>query len=196
MAKRVIIGGLLGGIALFIWGALAHMVLRIGSVGFREIPNESAVLTAVTASINEPGLYIFPGLGLPAHATMAQQNAAMKEADARAQTGPNGLLIIHPRGGGGFTAARLINEFVLNVVQALLLATLLAWALPIVGYVPRVAFVTVAGFFGALATNIQYWNWYGFPANYSVAYIVNETIGFLIVGLVVAALIKPSITHS
>lgn len=191
MAKRVIIGGLLGGIALFIWGSLAHMVLGLGSVGFKEIPNESAVLTALTSSINEPGLYYFPGLGLPANATMAQQNAAMKASDAKAQTGPSGLLVIHPHGGGGFTAARLINEFVLNIVQGLLLAVLLAWALPIVGYVPRVAFVTVAGFFGALATNIQYWNWYGFPANYTMAYITNETVGFLVVGFVVAAMVKP-----
>ncbi len=191
MAKRVIIGGLLGGIALFIWGSLAHMVLGLGSVGFKEIPNESAVLTAVTSSITEPGLYYFPGLGLPSNATMAQQNAAMKESDAKAQAGPSGLLIIHPHGGGGFTAARLINEFVLNIVQGLLLAVLLAWALPIVGYVPRVAFVTVAGFFGALATNIQYWNWYGFPVNYTLAYITNETVGFLVVGLVVAAMVKP-----
>lgn len=191
MAKRVIIGGLLGGIALFIWGSLAHMVLGLGSVGFKEIPNESAVLTAVTSSITEAGLYYFPGLGLPSNATMAQQNAAMKESDAKAQAGPSGLLIIHPHGGGGFTAARLINEFVLNIVQGLLLAVLLAWALPIVGYVPRVAFVTVAGFFGALATNIQYWNWYGFPVNYTLAYITNETVGFLVVGLVVAAMVKP-----
>jgi len=190
MTKRVIIGGLLGGIMLFIWGSLAHIVLGLGNVGLKDLPNDPSVLTVLSSSISEPGMYFFPGLNLPANPTSEQRTAAMKDEDAKATTGPNGLLIIHPHGGGGFTGTRLLNEFLLNVVQAMLLAVLLAWAAPISGYLPRVAFVTVAGFFAALATNIQYWNWYGFPADYTLAYITNETVGFLVVGLVAGALVK------
>ena len=46
MTKRIVLAGVLGGIAMFIWTSLAHMVLPIGQTNVREIPNESAVLAA------------------------------------------------------------------------------------------------------------------------------------------------------
>jgi hypothetical protein len=38
----------------------------------------------------------------------------------------------------------------------------------------------------ALATNVEYWDWYGFPINYTLAYMLDKVIGFAVVGLVVA----------
>lgn len=123
----VIISGILGGIALFAWGVLSHMVLPLGEVGIRELPNEQPVLSAMQASIQEPGLFIFPGSVLGPGATREQRMAAMGEIQRKAASGPNGILVFHS-GGGGLTPARLINEFILNVVQALLAAMLLSWA--------------------------------------------------------------------
>jgi hypothetical protein len=42
----------------------------------------------------------------------------------------------------------------------------------------------------ALATNVEYWDWYGFPANYTAAYMLDKVIGLLVVGLVVAPLTR------
>ena len=51
----------------------------------------------------------------------------------------------------------------------------------------RVGFVvTVAGVLAAIATNISYWNWYGFPTVYTSAYMFIQVVGFLCVGLVAA----------
>ena len=35
----------------------------------------------------------------------------------------------------------------------------------------RVAFVLIAGILAAIATNVSYWNWYGFPGVYTASYI-------------------------
>jgi hypothetical protein len=189
--KRVIISGMLGGIALFAWGTLSHMILPLGEVGIKELPNEQAVLSTMQVSIREPGFYLFPGSGLGPEATRDQRMAPMDEIQKKAASGPNGILVFHV-GGGGLTAGRLVNEFILNLVQALLAAILLSWAWAAVArsYTTRIAFVTLVGVFGALATNIQYWNWYGFPGSYTAAYIVNQIIGFFVVGLVVAGVLK------
>ncbi len=40
MAKKVLVGGVVGGIVLFVWGAVSHMVLPLGGVGIKEMPNE------------------------------------------------------------------------------------------------------------------------------------------------------------
>ncbi len=40
MAKKVLVGGFVGGIVLFVWGAVSLMVLPLGEVGIKEMPNE------------------------------------------------------------------------------------------------------------------------------------------------------------
>src|SRR6266849_3451056 len=42
--QRVILTGLLGGVGMFLWLSIAHMVLPLGQIGFKQIPNEQAVL--------------------------------------------------------------------------------------------------------------------------------------------------------
>jgi hypothetical protein len=37
--KKVILGGLLGGLVLFVWGAISHMALPFGEAGVRSMPS-------------------------------------------------------------------------------------------------------------------------------------------------------------
>jgi len=45
----------------------------------------------------------------------------------------------------------------------------------------------------SVTTNLEYWNWYDFPGNYVAGYMVTQIIGFTLVGLVVAALVKSDV---
>jgi hypothetical protein len=77
---RILLAGILGGIVMFVWTSIAHMALPLGEAGITEIPNESAVLSAMQSSIGDnPGLYIFPGLGAGKNAMREQKNEAMKQ---------------------------------------------------------------------------------------------------------------------
>ena len=61
---RILLAGVLAGIAMFVWTSIAHMALPLGEAGINEIPNESAVLSAMQSSIGDnAGLYIFPHPG-------------------------------------------------------------------------------------------------------------------------------------
>src|SRR6267142_2417847 len=96
---RIILAGVLGGIAMFIWTSIAHMVLPLGEAGLQEIPNESAVLTAMQSSIGgKSGLYFFPGTGLGPEATKEQKEEAMNQMEAKMAANPSGLLMYHPPG--------------------------------------------------------------------------------------------------
>ena len=58
---RILIAGILGGIAMFIWTSIAHMVLPLGEAGIREIPNESTVIAALQSSMGDKtGPTFFP----------------------------------------------------------------------------------------------------------------------------------------
>ena len=94
---RILLAGILGGIAMFVWTSIAHMALPLGEAGINEIPNESAVLGAMQSSIGDKtGLYIFPGLGVGKNATREKKNEAMKQMQQRIAANPSGILMSRP----------------------------------------------------------------------------------------------------
>ena len=65
MTKRIILAGILGGILMFVWSSVAHVMTSLPAMGIQEIPNEQPVLAAMQAQIGQAhGFYIFPGFGL------------------------------------------------------------------------------------------------------------------------------------
>jgi hypothetical protein len=79
MSTRVLLAGILGGIAMFVWTTIAHMVLPLGEAGFREIPGEQSVVGAMNSAIgDQAGFYIFPGPGLGPNPTREQRSEAMQ----------------------------------------------------------------------------------------------------------------------
>jgi hypothetical protein len=197
MTKRVLLAGLLGGIAMFIWSFVAHEILPLGEAGVTEIPNEAAVLSAMRSSIGDAaGFYIFPGMGRAPNASSQQKQAAMQQYEQKLAANPSGLLIYHPPGAKLMFGQQLTTEFVTEVIESLLAVILLAQA-HLLSYSARVGFVFLTGVVASIATNISYWNWYGFPGSYTVWYVATGIIGFLIVGLIAAAIVKAksTLTH-
>jgi hypothetical protein len=190
MTKRVLLAGLLGGIAMFAWTSIAHMVLPLGDAGIKEMPNESAVLTVMSSQMGSaPGFYFFPGMGVGPNATRAQKKAAMKDYQGKLDVNPSGILLYHPPGVKMMTGAMLGTEFLTELVEAFLVVFLLAQTrLRSLG--ARVGFVTLAGVLAAIATNISYWNWYGFPGKYTAAYILTQVLGFFCIGIIAALMMK------
>ncbi|MGA8271364.1 MAG: hypothetical protein WB919_07365 [Candidatus Sulfotelmatobacter sp.] len=178
MAKRILLAGVLGGLALFLWGGLAHDALGLGSVGIQNLPQQQPVMDALKASAPPSGFYLFPPV-----------DAAAKVAPDKVG-GPYGMMIYHAAGAGGGMGAQLVNEFILNIVLALFAAYLLSLASGLTGYLSRVGFVTLLGLTAALMLNVEYWNWYGFPLSYTIASIAIVVVGFLFVGLIAAAIVK------
>ncbi len=190
MNTRIILAGLLGGIAMFIWTSLAHMFLPLGEAGIHELPNEPAVLSALQTNLGEQrGLYIFPGPGLGPNATRAEKNEAMKHMNEKLANNPSGFLIYHPAGRSLQMGRLLGTEFATELLESILVVLLLAQT-RLTTLAGRVSFVTVAGILAAVATNVSYWNWYGFPKRYTAAYMLIQVVGFFLIGIV-AALMLP-----
>ncbi len=187
---RILLAGILGGIAIFIWTSIAHMALPLGEAGINEMPNESTVLSAMQSSMGDKtGLYIFPGLGVGKNATRDEKNEAMKQTQQRIAANPSGILMYHPPGRQFAFGKSLAIEFGTEVLQAILVIWLLTQTR--IGSIGgRVGFVLIAGILAAITTNVSYWNWYGFPGVYTASYMLIELVGFALVG-VVASLMLP-----
>src|ERR1043165_8792325 len=188
---RIFLAGLLGAIAMFAWTAIAHMALPLGEAGVQNTMNDDDLLSALKSTVkNKDGLYIYPTMGLPPDATHAQQSAAMEKYPEKLEKNPSGFFIYHPAGSRPMNMGKYLTiEFITELVEALLVVTLLAQT-RIVTFGGRVAFVTAAGIMAAIATNVSYWNWWGFPTVYTASYMFIQLVGFFLVGLVAAFMFR------
>jgi hypothetical protein len=176
--------GIAGAILMFIWSSVVHVATPLGQVGLSQIPNEAPVLAAMHNSMGDkPGLYFFPWVDPKSKDMMAETTARMK-------TNPSGILIYHPPGGGiEMMAKTLTIEFVKEAVCALIAAFLLAQTM-IAGFAARVGFVSLVGIVAGVTTNVSYWNWYGFPTDYTLAYTFMNVTELMAAGIAIALVLR------
>ena len=184
MVKKIVSAALLGSLVMFAWGGFSHMVLFVGA-GFKRLPDEDKLIESLKTNKNEQGLYFFPSKDFK-HSTKEQD--AIWETKFR--NGPAGLLVFRAMGGNPFSAAKLVTQFISNLASTLI-ATFIAASL-CGGFWKRVFIVTLIGVAACTAVSTIYWNWYGFPAAFFVAQILDMTIGFSLSGLVICKMVpKP-----
>jgi hypothetical protein len=168
---RTLIAGILGAIAMYVWASLAHGLTPLSTVGLQAIPNETAALDRMHANLGDKaGLYAFPVQAMSDPAALARE--------------PSGLVAYSPPGTGGLTPARLVTEFVLELIESILAAFVIAT----VAGAFRARFLAAVGIglIAAMATNFSYWNWYGFSISYTYANAFIELIKFAVAGAVIA----------
>lgn len=187
MTKRILLAGVLGGLTIFLWSAVSHIKLGLGSAGMKGIPNEAAVLAVMKENIKEPALYFFPWMDESQLKTDADWEVFKQKVIA----GPTGLMIYHPTGEDPLSPKQLLTELGADIVFSLILALVLSLAagsLP--SYLARAGVVALLGLVGWLDIHISFWNWYGFPTSYTLAALVDMVVGYALAGLVMAWFIK------
>jgi hypothetical protein len=172
---RVLIAGILGGIAMYVWASVAHLS-PLAMVGAHTLPDEGLVTAGLQLSLGDKGgVYIYPGPQTPS-------------AKGAAKPGPAGMIAYDPHGGtAGPSPRQLVTELVLELVESLLLAAIVATA---TGFGQRVMVAALVGLIAAMATNLSYWNWYGFGLDYTLANGFIELIKFVVAGVVIAAVLR------
>ena len=190
MGKKIFLGGLLGGVVVFLMSAVFHMATHLGEVGIHGMPNEDAMREILRGSIHEPGIYAIPWADMSSGKSKEQQDAANAAYMAKYQQGPTAMLIYAP-GGVEFKFGKLLlNQFLFSLVGAFLIAWVLATTAGATTYGTRVMIVVVAALFGGFVYTLPYWNWYNFPANYICAEIGTWVVSWFVGGLAMAAVIK------
>jgi hypothetical protein len=166
---RVLIAGILGGIAMYVWASVAHLT-PLGAVGVRPVPNETVALATLKLDLGEArGVYVFPG---------------MTAGKGGPTTGAAGLIVYSPHAPLTLSPRQLGVELGLEIVESLLLAA--AAALVAGGFGARLGLAVLVGVIAAITTNLSYWNWYGFTLDYTLATGFTELMKYVIAGLVIA----------
>lgn len=176
---RILIAGLLGAIAMFVWTSIAHMATPLDSAGMSHMANEPVVLSAMQKGVGgKAGFYFFPWVA-------PDDPQMMTKAAALIKTNPSGILIYQPPGASVSMMPMLIKEFAKELAQSLIAALLLSMTM-IAGFFRRTLFVTLVGAFAVLGTDVSYMIWYGFPLSYTLAVMTIELVGAFAAGLAIA----------
>ena len=123
---KILLGGVVGGLVIFFWGFASHMLLPIGEMGLRLIPNEDDVVAALKKDVHEAGLYFVPGRDMSKSPSQEEMQAHMDKITK----GPYGFMVIHPNGRDPSLGKRLPIELGTNIVCALLAAILVSQLRP------------------------------------------------------------------
>jgi hypothetical protein len=175
---RTILAACSGCVILFFWSAFSHAVLLIGA-GFTPLPEEEAIVPALSSSIKQQGLYFFPGKDFR-HSTPEQEATWLEKH----RTGPAGMIIYRPVGGEPFSPSKLLIQMLASFITALIIAYVAS--LTAVRYWERVVAITLLGFLACSTVSVIYWNWYEFPTSFFVAQVIDQVVGCFLAGLVVA----------
>jgi hypothetical protein len=180
MYGRVIVAGIVGGLVIFLWGAIWHAVLPFSTAGLKTIPNEERVLAAMRETMSESGVYLFPGMDMSRDPSEAEWEAW----SAKIQSGPSGLMSYVPSHGSVMGVGTLAVELASNVLAALCVAFVLArFAGSIVPRALAAALIGLAAWFSILAS---FRTWYGFSDAFVLGALGEQVIGWLLAGFAMA----------
>jgi hypothetical protein len=154
-------------------------------MGLKTIPNnEDAVFTALKSNIQEPGLYLMPGYDMSRTPTEAEMAALF----AKAEAGPTAFLVYHPTGAKVMTPGQLIREALFNIVCGLIAAFIISAT--VASLASRAIMVTLMGLFAWLSISASHWNWYRFPTAFAIGEGLDQVIGWLLSGFLMAWMIQ------
>jgi hypothetical protein len=175
---RVLLAGVVGGVVMFIWATVAHIATPLATAGLKPMPQEASTVAGLRAALGDtPGLYFFPYLE-------GSGSKAMADQQAKSQLGPTGLLAYQAPGSPAMMPRQLAVELLLEIVESILAALVIAAA----GDIPRRIGVAVAiGVIAAVSTNASYWNWYGFSMEYTLANAFTELMKYVFAGVAIIA---------
>lgn len=165
--RQRIIWSVIGGAVLFGWGFLGHAILRIYDPAFSGFVDESAIAQILEANAPTSGLYYLPIQ--PDYSGPATTEAFVNYVEAGDRTG---------------FAVMSLRGFLIQVISVFLVLSLLIPGANGTYWWVVARFASI-GFLLSFAIHGYYWNWFDFPDAYLGLALVDGTVGWALVGLLV-----------
>ena len=180
---RLLIAIVAGALVLSGWSAAFWMTVGSGAVGV--LADEAPVTDAIREHVPGPGAYYFPGF--PVGEISAEQQRDFAERHRR---GPVGMLVVHEPGGGESPEpSALAQGLALALLTSALIALVLRAAAASSGFAGGAAVALLLALAASLGTHARTWNQFHLPGRYSAFLMADVAGGWLLAGLVIAAIL-------
>jgi hypothetical protein len=185
---RTILAAILGGVVVFAWGFVSHVVLGLHDKSIHPVAGEQVLMDAVKGAARTPGVYVFPYIS-----SEQMKDTNLKTAHTKKYSdGPNGLLVIGENGQEPMGTDRLIKQLASSVIAAFLAAMLIGGLGAGAGLLTKTLAGAALGAFAWASQLIPFWIWYGFTQDWEIAYLIDGAVAWGAAGLVMSfVLVKP-----
>ena len=188
MIKRLLAGGIVGGITLFTWGFFSWVVLTWHFDTIRHDSGVTAVVEDIEDHLSETGVYYFPPMS-----TERPDEAEMEAYMQLHNSSPSGMIFYTAEHLDPMPPPRLILGFIVDIGAATFATLLLIVALPsLPKYWGRVVFVAALGVFAIFAVRMVDGVFLNLPFRWTVNQTLDTAISWILVGLVLAAIVQPA----
>jgi len=183
---RTLIAAIVGGVVVFIWGYVAHVVLSLGDASIMKLKGEDSFMESVRSAAPEPGVYAFPFI-----APDQMSDAAVKNAhDQKYMTGPNGLLVVGPNGEEPMGMHRMIRQIAASIIAAFFAAMLISGLGTGTGLVTKTVAGGALGLFAFTSQDLPNWIWWGFSRDFEMSRLIFTVVAWAAAGLVMSFVLK------
>jgi hypothetical protein len=166
-SRLLVIGTLVGALVLFAWQSLSHGVLGLPERGLREFANDSATASAaraVRAIAPQNGIYF------SRHGVLAEVDISPDYSDKTKQF-----------------VSMMLKQVIIDIAVVFILVLFLDRLASYSIWRTGATYAALAlAYMGGL--DVANWVWWNFPASYTIGNILDQVIGFFLVGLTIAAL--------
>ena len=189
MGKQPALGSILGAIVLFVWSAIAWMLIPWPGEPLRSFASEDAVTQAIAANVPRSGNYLLPYLPQRTPGMTDQQYAAAQKAmEDRLTRGPMVFASVRLEPFGSM-AKPLVIQFLTQFVVAVL-ATILLLQTSGLSRGGRIGFVTAIGVLIFVGGHVDEWTWWGFSNAYMLMQFGAIVVGWLLASLVISTFVR------
>lgn len=188
MILRILAATFLSAVVLFGWGYLFWVVSPFGAAALEAEPfGGEAMVANVSKVLADSGVYFMPNRP-DAELTTPEQLERFQE---RHREGPLVRIFYNTNGADPDAPTVLVKGFVHNLAIAFLIAVVLALAAPALPtYTQRLGFVFLVGAVAAVWLGLNEAIWFYHPWKYELYQAGYVLVGGLLMGLVLAALVK------
>jgi hypothetical protein len=186
MMQKIIKCGLIGGVVLFIWGAISWSVLPWQKNQIQTFSNESEVRSALGDRDNASGLYLVPNV----HG-YSNDPAGLAKAQDRMREGPFAFVSLNAEGKNPSSGGTVIASLIVKIIGVALATWLVLKTANPMGYTKIVQYITMIGILLAIMSMMPLIIWFGFPANYVIGSMIDIVFGWFFVGLAIARVLAP-----
>jgi hypothetical protein len=185
--KRLFLASLAGAVVAFICSNISWMAFDWHFKDFRSFADPAPVVESIKNQTQDNGVYMLPNIDMKDHGDPEKH----EEWVAGAAKGPFAFMIIRPNGFKASMGAQMATMFLIQLITAFLI-TLLLTQTKIESLFNRAVFVSIVAVVGAMYSSLSGWNWWGFPTIMTIVTILDTEITWLIAGLAIGKIYKPS----
>ncbi len=176
MARKLLLS-LLGSVILFFWGFVGHVLIGLYDPAFHHFEDEAAVASVLEANARGAGIHYLPA------------------EPARDGTQAEALINYVPAGQRSGFGAMVGRDLVIGAVAVFVVLVLIGNQRA-GGYARSVGRFALAGFALGFVVHAYYWNWFDFPTLYFGLSVLDQVVGWTLVGLVISPLLRQSRANS